>query len=174
MTHVVSLYGGPGLGKSTLAAELFVELKKRGKSVELVHEYVKQWAWEGKVPSGSIDAIYIFAKQVKLECRLYNKVDFIITDSPLGLCPVYEWLYNPTSILIRSAFKNLMEDISEGGLVTHHNFHLLRKHKYVQEGRFEEESVAQQIDGLCQHMHDGDEVASAADVLRIMEERGVL
>ena len=31
----LNLYGGPGVGKSTLAAEIFVELKRRGIRAEL-------------------------------------------------------------------------------------------------------------------------------------------
>jgi len=48
MTRVINLLGGPGVGKSTAAAKLFAKYKDEGKSVELVREYVKDWAWEGR------------------------------------------------------------------------------------------------------------------------------
>src|SRR4051812_8750331 len=91
-TFVVNLFGGPGVGKSTLAAEIFVTLKKRGIEVELIQEYVKAWAWDGK-PVGTFDQLYILAKQLKLETRLYGKVDVVVTDSPLLFSPIYERFY---------------------------------------------------------------------------------
>ena len=55
MTQIISLHSGPGTGKSTSAAQLFAELKQRHCSVELVREYVKKWAWEGRKISGFDD-----------------------------------------------------------------------------------------------------------------------
>ena len=43
---VINLVGGPGCGKSTTAAGLFYELKRRDYSVELVTEYAKSRVWE--------------------------------------------------------------------------------------------------------------------------------
>ena len=40
-TLVINLIGGPGCGKSTIAAELFSRLKKMGVTCELVTEYIK-------------------------------------------------------------------------------------------------------------------------------------
>ena len=41
----VVFVGGPGSGKSTISAEVFVELKKRGANVELVTEWIRQDLW---------------------------------------------------------------------------------------------------------------------------------
>jgi pantothenate kinase len=43
-TTIINVYGGPGAGKSTSAAYLYYLLKVAGKNVELVREYVKDWA----------------------------------------------------------------------------------------------------------------------------------
>jgi adenylylsulfate kinase-like enzyme len=39
--HVINLFGGPGTGKSTLAAALFTDLKMKGINAELVTEFAK-------------------------------------------------------------------------------------------------------------------------------------
>jgi tRNA uridine 5-carbamoylmethylation protein Kti12 len=81
-TTIINLYGGPGTGKSTSAAYLYYILKAEGHNVELVREYVKDWAWEGRQIS-TYDQIYFLGKQVRRESLLYGKVDWIITDSPV-------------------------------------------------------------------------------------------
>lgn len=87
MTKIINLYGGPGIGKSATAAYLYYLLKKAHKNVELVQEYVKEWAWE-KRKIKPFDQIYFFGKQVRKESMLFGKVDYVITDSPvlLSLC----------------------------------------------------------------------------------------
>lgn len=85
----VNFIGGPGAGKSTMAAYVFAMLKMRGKNVELVQEYVKLWAYEKTVVKPG-DQIGIFAEQHRRELiPLRNGVDTIITDSPLCLCAFY-------------------------------------------------------------------------------------
>ena len=49
MIRRINIYGGPGVGKSTLAASIFAFMKKRGDNVELVQEFVKQFAYLGNV-----------------------------------------------------------------------------------------------------------------------------
>lgn len=87
-THVINFFGGPGIGKSTTAAELFVQMKRERMNVELVTEYAKDMVWEER-SSIFEDQIYIFAKQNRRLKRLVGKVEFIITDSPLLLGCVY-------------------------------------------------------------------------------------
>jgi len=60
-TIVINLMAGPGVGKSTLMAQLFARLKILGYEVEMVPEYVKEKVWDEswKVME---DAIYVFGK----------------------------------------------------------------------------------------------------------------
>lgn len=48
MTTYVNIFGGPGVGKSTTAADLFVAMKKAGYNVELVTEVAKDFVWEDR------------------------------------------------------------------------------------------------------------------------------
>jgi len=88
MTLVINLFAGPGAGKSTTAAGLFYELKKKGKLVELVTEFAKDMVWEER-HSVFEDQLYILAKQNRRLKRLQGKVDYVITDSPLLLGQYY-------------------------------------------------------------------------------------
>lgn len=79
---VINLYGGPGSGKSTTAAELFAMMKLRGKNVELVTEAAKDVTWE-RNGSLLVDSLWILAEQNRRIYRLRQQVEYVITDSPL-------------------------------------------------------------------------------------------
>lgn len=88
MSLVVNFFGGPGAGKSTIAAAIFVESKKRGINCELLTEYAKDLVWEEN-RRGLEDQLYVFANQAYKQELLRRKVDLIITDSPILLSMVY-------------------------------------------------------------------------------------
>ena len=85
---VINFFGGPGCGKSTTAAGLFYKLKKAGINVELINEYAKDKVWEGHTNILE-DQLYVFAKQLRKIRRLENKVDIVISDSPILLGAYY-------------------------------------------------------------------------------------
>lgn len=85
---VVNLFGAPGAGKSTGAAYIFSQLKMRGVNAELVTEFAKDKVWEENKEVFKNQA-YIFGKQSFKMSRCKDKVDVIITDSPLFLSAIY-------------------------------------------------------------------------------------
>lgn len=142
-TNIISLFAGSGCGKSTTAAGLFYQMKQQGLDAELVTEYVKTWAWEGK-KINKYDQIYIFGKQFKRESTLYGKVDYIITDSPILLSPIYEEFYSGSSV-VQSAALELISRAEQDG-ISRYNFFLKRNKPFKQEGRYETEETAKQVD----------------------------
>ena len=93
MTTIINFFGAPNSGKSVKAAQCFIGMKTNGKSCELVTEYVKEWAWENR-PITTYDQLFIVVNQMKRETILFNKVDYIITDSPVLLGVFYDEYYN--------------------------------------------------------------------------------
>ena len=167
-TIVLNLYAGSGAGKSCLASEIFVELKKQGESIELVNEYVKSWAWEGRDNRGLENNIYIFAKQLRRESILYGKVDLVVTDCPLGLCPAYEAFHCPGQTVLWDLFKATRAQQVKEGRVKHLDFHLMRQHAFKQEGRYETEEEARRVDQLIRQMIPAHPVKTARDVLEVL------
>lgn len=85
---VVNLFGAPGAGKSTGAAYIFSKLKMAGINAELVTEFAKDKVWEGSKAVFQNQA-YIFGKQYFRISRVQDKVDVVITDSPILLSSFY-------------------------------------------------------------------------------------
>lgn len=85
---VVNLFAGPGVGKSVMAADIFSVIKKNGGSAELAGEYAKDMVYESRT-NILTDQVYVLAKQNRRLHRLRDKVDWVISDSPLLLSPVY-------------------------------------------------------------------------------------
>ena len=85
---VVSFFGGPGAGKSTLAAGVFYELKKRGVNAEFVHEFAKELTWEGRMGTLSNQTL-ILGQQFEMFRRCADQVDIIITDTSLLNSAIY-------------------------------------------------------------------------------------
>lgn len=146
MSTVINFSAGPGSGKTVGAAMLFAELKNLGKNVELVQECVKEFAWQGKHPT-ALDQFYFFGEQSRREHVLFNKVDYIVTDSPLSICAFYTHIYGTDEQKILfpkmiDSYYNIAED--EGHQYIH--VWLNRVKPYNPKGRFQTESEAIDID----------------------------
>lgn len=85
---IISLVASPGSGKSTLAAFTFAKLKMLGINCELVTEFAKDKVWEEN-RTALANQIYVFAKQYYRIARCSDKVDVIVTDSPILMSPIY-------------------------------------------------------------------------------------
>jgi hypothetical protein len=86
----VNFFGGPGVGKSVLAAKVYAELSRGGiVSTELVQEFIKSWAYAER-QIDKFDQVYTFANQLWSEHRLLKSgVQVVVTDSPILLQCVY-------------------------------------------------------------------------------------
>lgn len=143
-TTVINFFAGSGAGKSTTAAALFALMKEQGYDVELVREYVKTWAWEGRKIK-STDQIYLLAKQMKSEFPLYGKVKYIITDSPILLSGFYSELYYD-KIYVTNTINNIISDTQNE--VNRMNVFINRSKPFVSKGRYETEEQAKENDVL--------------------------
>ena len=140
-TLVINLLGAAGSGKSTLATKVFTTLKMKGYNCEYVSEYAKQIVYEENYKKLN-NQLLIFSNQYYNLDLLRDKVDIIVTDSPMLLSIFYNKNFNkknpyqiPNKILedlvlyCHSTFDNL-------------NYFIKRNHEYKKEGRYQTEEQA--------------------------------
>lgn len=142
----INLFGGPGAGKSTIAADIFSNFKRSlasKASIEHCSEYVKRWAYL-KRDVGKHDQIYLFAKQQQMEYTfLNNNVDLIVTDSPCLLSLYYSIQLKDNNIIKALSLLNKSYDEDFKPL----NIFINRGDKpYIQNGRWQAENEAKEID----------------------------
>lgn len=128
---VVNLFGVPGAGKSTGAAYVFAQLKMNGINCELVTEFAKDKVWENNDEVFK-NQTYLFGKQNFRMSRCKDKVECIVTDSPLPL----SILYNNNPILGEDFNKTVMNVFNSYNNL---NYLLLRVKPYNPIGRHQTE-----------------------------------
>jgi len=163
---VINFFAGPGVGKSTTAAGLFNQMKKRNFKIELVHEVAKDYVWESwKQIFGEQD--FIFANQHRLIRRLVrHDIDYAIVDSSILLTIYYMPEWYPDS------FRKFGLDVFN----TYDNINILLQRNptlpYIHEGRNETHEEALRKDkGIekflrennisCHEIMAGDEAVGA-------------
>lgn len=149
-TVILNLFGAPGAGKSTGAAYIFALLKMRGIDTELVTEFAKDKLWEGDKAVFENQA-YIFGKQSFKLSRCANKVDVIVTDSPLPLSIQYNQTVN-----LGDNFNKYVLDVFNS--YDNINYYLTRVKEYNPNGRFQTEEESNII---------GDEIKNLLDKYKI-------
>lgn len=142
MTVYINIFGGPGVGKSTTAASLFVEMKRQNMNVELVTEVAKDFVWEDRSTTLSIQP-YITIKQFRNLVRLKGKVDYVITDAPILLGCVYADRYAPN---LPASYKQFIVDLHKQELDPSVNIVLQRTFQYDSTGRYQTEDEAKELD----------------------------
>ena len=153
----INFFGGACCGKSTTAASVFAELKKNGKSAELVDEYIKFWTYIPRIPKG-YDSLYVMAKQIhKEDTILRSGTDFIVSDSPIML----QYFY---AVHHKSPSNNAMLEIANDFERCYPSFNIVLERNdedYDEHGRYETLEQAKAIDeelvgildanGVCYH-----------------------
>ena len=135
---VVNFFAGPGAGKSTTATALFTLLKLHENiDCELVAEYAKDLVWEERQHTFE-NQHYIFSKQQHRIWRVANKVDVVVTDSPMLLSNIYQ--RDNTS----DSFKKVV--LEEFNKYNNLNFFIERRKRYNPVGRNETEEQAHEVD----------------------------
>jgi len=144
---VVNFYGGPGTGKSTMAAAVFAEFKSEGINCELVTEYAKKKVWEEAYKVFECQ-FYVSANQVYNMFSVAKHVDLIITDSPIILGAAYtngDILLN--SLIAREHKKYNNVDIF-----------LTRTKAYNPKGRYQTEDEAKEKDKLIKEILEQNQI----------------
>lgn len=70
MTKIINIFGGPGVGKSGIAAGVFSKMKANHIQVEFAAEVAKDYVWEERFNVLKNDQLAIFAKSHRRIDRL--------------------------------------------------------------------------------------------------------
>jgi hypothetical protein len=157
MPYRINLYGGPGVGKSALAAWLYANLIRVDCEVELVNEWIKSWAWQNIKPQGC-DQIYVLAKQLRREEIVLRQGVSIITDSPLALQLAYASIDFPD---IHYALSLLVKHFD---LTYNNNIDVFIQRDenipYKQSGRYHNLADAIKMDKIIKHQIAGKDIVT--------------
>ena len=139
-TIVVNLFAGPGAGKSTGAAFIFSQLKMAGVDAELVTEFAKDKVWEKSDSLVFKSQLYIFGEQSWRMSRCKDKVQVIVTDSPL----ILQSLYVDKSEPWYDSFLDVVK--KESNKYKNKNYFIRRSKDYNPNERNQNEEEAKKLD----------------------------
>jgi hypothetical protein len=160
MSTIINLFGGPGIGKSTISAGLFSEMKKNNYDVELTYEFPKMVAWEENYSSIK-DQFFITANQHRNISRLYNKVSYIIVDSPIILGIIYKCKYNNIDAYPSNLYGDLFDEFIFDLFKKYDNLNIVLERK---NGSFDENGRLQNYDESRKIDLEIEKVLSANDI----------
>lgn len=179
MSKLINLFGGPGIGKSSITAGITYKLKKKHISCNNPYEFPKRLAWDNNIPAIK-DQLYVFANQHRGIAECYDKVDYIIIDSPILFSTIYHRYYTEgyPAEFYGEPFHNLVIDLHK----KYDNINILLERTqgdHNDDERFQnlEESIA--IDNLCKKVLEDNNIPyhvvkvgpkSVRDILKIINE----
>lgn len=172
---VVNLFGGPGAGKTTLAAYLFYRLKQAGFRAELVGEAAREIIYDRNPEATAaqlIDNQFLISglQSERLKRLERHGIEVAIADSPLRMGLVY--VNDPS---MQDALTDAIARVEEMMSPSFNVFVQRTQGVYDKESRAQEESEAIRLDEaileiaprIDKHVSWGDESALAD---RIIEE----
>ncbi len=148
MTVLINFLGSPGVGKTSLCAKLFASMKARDMNVEFVQEHIKSWVYENKAVN-KYSQYTIFGIEVENQSRLFNKVDFVISDAPITLVCFYNFYYNKGDKSLNEACREFYRKTSEDNVKVV-NFFLQRQKDYDQRGRYQTQEESDRLSKILQ------------------------
>ena len=148
-SKLVNLFGGPGIGKSSIAAGITYKLKKKHISCNNPYEFPKTLAWDNNTPAIK-DQLYVLANQHRGIAQSYGKVDYIIIDSPVMFSTIYHSYYTKgyPAEFYGDSFHQMVVDLHK----KYDNINILLERadgQHNSEERFQDLKQSLEIDKLC-------------------------
>jgi len=154
MSKLINLFGGPGIGKSGVAAGITYKMKKKHINVNNPYEFPKRLAWDNNIPAIS-DQLYVFANQHRGIAECYGKVDYIVIDSPILFSTIYHRYYTKgyPAEMYGKVFHDMVIDLHR----RYSSINILLERgetKHNDEERFQNYKQSVEIDDLCKKVLD--------------------
>ena len=155
MSKLINLFGGPGIGKSSIASGITYKLKKKHIRVNNPYEFPKLLAWD-KNNEAIKDQLYVLANQHRGIAQSYGKVDYIVIDSPIMFSLIYKTYYNTgyPAEFYGEHFNQLIVDLHK----KYDNINILLERtdegKHNDDERYQTLQESLEIDKLCKRILD--------------------
>lgn len=150
-TKIINLVASPCAGKSTLACELFVYMKKLHIDVEYITEFAKDLVWKKEMEQLN-NQYYVCEKQYAILKSVYGQVDYIICDSPLFMGLFYNY-YNQDNVSDTLKTAQVVLDRMEE--FDNNIYIFIKRNKqlpYMQAGRVHSEDQSSDIEDKLLHL----------------------
>jgi hypothetical protein len=148
-TYVINIIGGPGIGKTTISALLFANLKIKGYICEYVQEFAKKLVWLKDYDTLN-NQFFVSREQYTLLKQIDGQVDFLITDGPL-IHGIYYNKYNKDN----NSNIDKVENFILASINKFNNINIVLDRvdrDYEKEGRIQTEQEAKDIDVILKHI----------------------
>jgi len=155
VSKLINLFGGPGIGKSSIASGITYKLKKKHIRVNNPYEFPKLLAWD-KNNEAIKDQLYVLANQHRGIAQSYGKVDYIVIDSPIMFSLIYKTYYNTgyPAEFYGEHFNQLIVDLHK----KYDNINILLERtdegKHNDDERYQTLQESLEIDKLCKRILD--------------------
>lgn len=143
-TKVINFVAAPSVGKTTMSALIFAELKHMHKTAELVQEYAKILVWQERFEE--LDNQYqVSMEQYKMLKGVDGKVEYAVMDSPLIVGLFYNRTYETNVCNVEKTEAMILSKIAE-----FENIYIYLERNedfpYEKEGRVHDEEQSRQIE----------------------------
>jgi hypothetical protein len=150
--YSINIIGAPGVGKSTISALLFANMKIRGYIVEYVQEYVKKLVWTRDFESIN-NQYYLSKKTFETLNQIVSSgsIEFCISDGPLLHGLVYNLQNSNNTSNIEKTEKFILDCISKFNNI---NIYLepVPGRLYETAGRIHTEEESKQVGNLLKEL----------------------
>jgi nicotinamide riboside kinase len=163
-TIFVELMGGPGVGKSTLCADIFSSLKKMGIKCEMSLEFAKDLVWEESFTKMD-NQLLIFGEQYHRFFRLNGKVQVVVSDSSLLNSIIYYKGDNPHFV------ESVLWEFKKFNTI---NLYLERTFEYDEIGRVQDEENAMKVDTQYRKLLDSNGIEYHSINLNVVDANNVV
>jgi nicotinamide riboside kinase len=143
-TKVINFVGAPSVGKTTMSALIFAELKHMHKTAELVQEYAKILVWQQRFEE--LDNQYqVSMEQYKMLKAVDGKVEYAVMDSPLFVGMFYNRTYETNVCNVEKTEAMILSKMAEFENIY---IYLERNEEfpYEKQGRVHNEEQSRQIE----------------------------